>query len=270
MSVEWPLAYVNVDLADHLVKTTLLARCLFDNDIKAAARRANIDREVLDKILTISALLHDLGKASRYYLDRWRTKGELTFPYHEIISALFLFQASREARNEPMKACTFMTAAKIVSRHHVAMRGRHPRDYSVGDKRMKDLSRIVDGLDANDVISVLDKLLSQPATKIVDQELKFLKSNAQQLLHNLKLNMPQKISSLADLRKNPGYACGNMNELIVVRVCTGFLIVADNIVASYEGRDAEDYPTRVHVENWKKELKNINNCRINYDTIDLI
>ncbi len=261
MSVKWPLSYVNIDLADHLIKTTLIARCLFDNDIRVVARRANIDRDTLDKILTVSALLHDIGKASRYYLDKWKKEGKLAFPYHEIISALFLFQASHEALNQPTKSCTFMTAAQIVSRHHVAMKGRHPKDYSLKDKRIEDLAEIAEKLDASDIAELLDKLSSQPTMKTINEELEFLKHNLQRILSNLKHNIPQKISSLTELKKeNHSYICGNMNQLIVVRVCTGFLIIADNIVANHERRNTEDYPTKAYIESWKKELKNINNC----------
>ncbi|MEM1847030.1 MAG: CRISPR-associated endonuclease Cas3'' [Acidilobaceae archaeon] len=278
-NLEWPLAYAEgspedhqvVSLSDHLSNTAKMAFCLFDNDLEVLSKRARVDKKTLTKTLVLSAGLHDIGKASRYYLEKWFENRRLTFPYHEFLSALILYELYQryvdESKRERELACLFRTSAKIVSRHHSSMLNRHPSNHA----DMNLINGVRDAtqkITSSDVMKALEQLLCNMQLLcniwIVKDELDIIMTRVEDVISQLNKMENNDIKSIvmtiADLRSDPGDVCGNMNELVVVRTITGFLIIADNIVASYERRSTDDSPMPAYIGSWIRELERRLEC----------
>ncbi|MEM1830729.1 MAG: CRISPR-associated endonuclease Cas3'' [Desulfurococcaceae archaeon] len=286
VNLRWPLAfavisrrgYQDVSLAYHLCKTAELALCLFNNDfvdLDVLSRRAGVEKGTLIKVLALSAGLHDIGKASRHYMKSIYCEQEdfckLTFPYHEFLSALILYASSwpRLSTVDREVGCIFRTSAKVVSRHHSSMTARHPSDYA-NRRLIEGVAKAARALNGSDVRKVLEQLKHTCGMQVVSDELNTIRSMIENVISyfkstsesNLENNIKSMIRAIAMLNLNPGDACDGMNELVVVRTITGFLIVADNIVANRERRNVEDSPIPAYIESWNRELNHrLENCK---------
>ncbi|MEM2224386.1 MAG: CRISPR-associated endonuclease Cas3'' [Acidilobaceae archaeon] len=264
--LEWPLAYAEVtsegrrliiSLGDHLSNTTELALCMFNNDLRVLSKRASVGEDMLTKILALSTGLHDIGKASRYYCKRQDASGKLTFPYHEFLSALFLYILSWLSLgvSDSRLACIFRTSAKIVSRHHSSMPKRHPSNYT-DENLIRIVRDAVQEVEGSDIMRALQPLSHNTQIR---SELKIINSKINDIIPRLKNMRASEIGSvienIAKLSSNPRDMCDAMNELVVVRAITGFLIIADNIVASRERRGTSDSPIPAYIGSWNRELE---------------
>ncbi len=125
-----PLAYFEVRengdiryerLIDHSTAVACLASRVFGERLRRSLANEENLSAVLDKVLNISAYLHDLGKASDYYqvqVESIKKRfGSLSFWLHHIVSSLVLYE-SYIMKTDPI----LRYASEIVLRHHRAMK----------------------------------------------------------------------------------------------------------------------------------------------------
>jgi CRISPR-associated endonuclease Cas3-HD len=297
---EWPLAYAkcskgsidaHVKLLDHNVLTGMLIQQVFKDRIKV------LERSVLNvlslqeftqlnmvEIGYIAGLIHDLGKASPYYLERNLSiynedKFELSFPGHEHVIALILSRLAINEVNIKFKLI-YDLLAKIISRHHSAMPTRHPLTLwssstsgIVVERRYvgKDLEvirgevkkAVLDMYNASVVnyINDLSKLCgAEICKKIIDdlaEELmnRHIRNNFEKIVGDLAGRLTSfKVLGLG----KAGKVLEGKIELMIyklVSTLSGFLIVADNLAAQLEGRSSDDKSSKLYVEYWMRELK---------------
>ncbi|MGC9012668.1 CRISPR-associated endonuclease Cas3'', partial [Thermogladius sp.] len=165
-----PLAFLEVrdgrpvyeGLAQHSLAVACLAKQLFEERVKVLAGR---DLPSPTQLLAVSACLHDLGKASRYYQGEKRVEsvlrngGSLTFALHHVSTAVLLNLA--EAVDTPRAAPgsslrgLLRLAGHVALRHHQAMRVSASIE-ELDENKKRVLVGSVRGLNPDWVKEVLD------------------------------------------------------------------------------------------------------------------
>lgn len=251
---KWPLAYYNVRLGDHLNCVAWLAVNLFNKELEVLERR--VSESNLRDLLYLAGVTHDIGKASRFYEEKFNETKRLTFPYHEIVGALILHATSWKISWD-RGGRVLSIAAKIVSRHHAAMTGRHPRDLvqSKSTYMVDHVLNVLREIRVDDMSTLVDELLSRTPrslsiARIALEELKNkLESVVKEITSGRSRNVVQRdIESLATLDS------GESKEYILVASLTGMLMVADNLVANLERRKSSDGMTPLYIMSWSREL----------------
>lgn len=262
-SSTWPLAYEGVLLEEHLARTARLALVLFEEDLGVLEKRAGhlleLEPEDLKNALLLSALLHDVGKASRYYLEAYCMKeGKCRFVMHEIVSAGIALNAARRARDT--KTVRMLSiVAKTVARHHAAMECRHPRDLleRLGRRECTDRLRIlrdaITRLDASDIRAAVEKPLRElehlehaVSIELLEDAVGYLKSQA-----NGGAGIQFVSSLVRELAMKPPGRDGEAESALVASL-SGMLMVADNLVAGFCEKRSGDAPA--YSEHWRWEL----------------
>ncbi|MEM4849994.1 MAG: CRISPR-associated endonuclease Cas3'' [Desulfurococcaceae archaeon] len=268
----WPVAYAEVPgvcikLSDHLVKTAELINILFKNKLLFLDKLYENMREYFTSISEIAytaALLHDLGKASVTYLDKFRRemRSKVSFSLHEYVVSVILLNAAYRVTEEEdsdwlRKRNTLSLIAKIIARHHTAQKNRHP--YEISSRKI-DIN-VLKGLCRED--SKIHDLLIELKNKCIGPSCKEVIDSVKDEL--LKILSDKQIENYASahlrdicLFNLTGISDKQVFDIYkIVSAITGFLIIADNLVASYcEKRVSDDESTPVYVEYWVKELIN--------------
>jgi len=170
----WPVAYAEAggdkvalsDLGGHLKKVACLNKCLFSNRVSAVLARLELmgchnytiiaSRSKAGDLLYVTGLLHDLGKASSFYLSRTSDVDcKISFYNHEHVGAIVVLLAIIQENPEVQNRATL--AASIIARHHSAMEGRHP--WMLGKKTGKDR-------DMKDIAMAVTELLRDEDTRL--------------------------------------------------------------------------------------------------------
>jgi len=276
----WPFAFAECDaeklkvrvlLKDHLEDVARLSKLIFEERFTPAVVRG-IDPRLFDKVdpaevAYITGLIHDLGKASKYYLNSFTDRGRLTFPYHELVASVVILNAIDEyaVELEDHVLAVGDLVSKIISRHHSAMPSRHPLEVISGEGRRKqEMVRIVQAVEAmcdNLVVKFIEELLSKCGSfnvcstilKLLSRHLKS-SDGCERLareLHSLiaRLTEFNRLSGMGEVSSEDTYR--------LVAIYTGILMVADNIVATKEGRLSDDRLSPLYVKHWMKELREI-------------
>jgi CRISPR-associated endonuclease Cas3-HD len=283
----WPLAYgkceegrlvVNVKLEEHSKLTASIMKRLVETRFSPSVIR-NILPEVFRRVDPVDfaytiGLLHDIGKASTYYLERYvstlleRSREELdkklSFPYHEVVLALIMLHAT-EARGAELNETSLAAidlGAKVVSRHHSAMPDRHPLECDLRScKTSRDLREALKNMCKSEVVNLVDRLrdscndleLCSEVLSVLDMHLRDVK-NCLELSRSFSIPF----NKLVEFRSVSGMP--RLDALAVYRlvvVYTGALIVADNIAAFREGRESDERGTPLFVKHWVRELSGV-------------
>jgi len=293
----WPVAYAEVScssnlhavtLEEHLVSTAQLIVELFSERLNYLERRYKSAEHCigsLREMAYLTGLLHDLGKASVYYMNNFIAKtvggprrsehqekcreNKLQFVYHEYVAPLIIIhtlhnELSSHARDRSeiyAMINTYYTISRVIARHHAAMTERHPME----------LMNLMTGFGrtGNVLTEVLKGLCEKESN--VDDLLRVLKKNCmsrfcseflEKILSNLSAACTNPSSAMVHLKVLKAFdlkSCSGINEYDSYRIVStlaGFLIVADNMVASYcENRVSDDESTPAYVEIWRRELK---------------
>jgi len=202
----------------------------------------------LRRFLSVAAVLHDIGKASTYYRDRIYREGELSFWLHEYVSAIIIYRASRLDNVNSEDTKLLRTVAKVVSRHHSAMRDRHPLDLyerlRSDERTSKYLEKVLKHVDRDGIMDVLKENYT------------YLGRFREYIEEVLKSDLTGKIHDFLDQIKV------EKNEVPLVASLTGFLIASDCLVANSEGRESDDGHSPLYVKRWEEELgKSFIDCR---------
>jgi CRISPR-associated endonuclease Cas3-HD len=242
MCDKWPLAYKDKDveepLLDHLLVTACLTRCLFKDRAIVLVKRANvIDVDLVDHALYLLGFLHDIGKMSYYYRRHHCREGRISFPFHEYVSALLVYMAhNRLLMADERLSNLLKIVAKAIARHHAAMVERDLMSVQE-DKRAKEIIKnAIKELDP----SLLRELVAQGLAGGFPRYLASSIVNAREDL--VKASIPQQLENLRGAR-----------DRWLVAGLAGFLIVADNIVAS-KIRGSTDGHTPLYIKMWVEEL----------------
>ncbi|MFN3805378.1 MAG: CRISPR-associated endonuclease Cas3'' [Pyrobaculum sp.] len=243
---DWPLAAERVNLQSHLSKVAELSICLFEGELDILARKTGWGD--VRTAMWLSGYFHDVGKASRYYKERWEEGGRLSFPYHEYLSAIMLMELSNTDDDRLM--CIYKTSAKVVARHHTAMAGRHPS--MLYGQLAEVIKKALEGLEVEDVAKVLQGVghvgnMAQDIRQRMGDVIREAKGMEVGEITGI-------VEDLAILNERVE-VCGGLNELLTVRTLTGLLIIADNLAAGVEGRNPEDQPVPLYTRYWARELR---------------
>jgi CRISPR/Cas system-associated endonuclease Cas3-HD len=285
---DWPLAYGKciggslvggVKLEKHLELTAILVKHLVETRFPPYTIRDVLPEvfkyiDPIDFAYTIG-LLHDVGKASMYYLEHYveslkRSKGEIgekiSFPYHEFALALIMLHAIDMHATELDEASLvgMDLSARIISRHHSAMPDRHPLEYDPRSCRTSGvLKEVLKSMCRSEVANFVGKLRDLCNNlELCRRALSVLETHLRDDKNCLELSRAFSVpfSKLKGFRSVSGMP--RLDELAVYRlivVYTGLLIVGDNIAASRENRISDDESTPIFVKHWLRELSGILN-----------
>ncbi len=264
----WPLSYVFVNegiklvpLKDHLISTGKLMECLFSRRFKYISK---LDVNVSELLYTAGAL-HDLGKASRYYINIFKKIDghSISFYLHEYIMYVLTSYINTAASTERGKS-QFTEYVNILGeaivRHHVAMGGRHPAYILIRQEKNKrnKLAQII-----FNALKLLDPQSFIKTGYIVCGGYPFCKETMDRVKESYydvkNLSNIGAIIRLLEYRlkkmSNP-----NPTTLKVIQALSGALIIADNISALYERtsfeKDAEELKEDIpsFTAYWLREL----------------
>jgi len=244
----WPIAYPNIPLAKHLSNVAKLSLCLFDGKLHVLSRRFKnrISYEWLKEVLSVAAVLHDIGKASTYYKDRIYREGELSFWLHEYVSAIIIYRASRLDNVSPEDSKLLKTVAKVISRHHSAMRGRHPLDLY---ERLKSDERTSTYLE-----KVLEYVDRDAIMDVLKENSTYLGRFRGYIEEALESDLTGRMCDFLDQMVFGSKEKVEEDGVPLVASLTGFLIVSDCLVANSEGRESDDGHSPLYVKRWEEEL----------------
>jgi CRISPR/Cas system-associated endonuclease Cas3-HD len=218
-------------------------------------------------------LLHDVGKASTYYLERYKALLEgsreelvekLSFPYHEVVLALIVLHAAeaRGAELDETSLAAIDLGAKAISRHHSAMPDRHPLECDLrSSKTSRDLREALKNMCKSEVVNLVDRLKdSCNDLELCSEVLSVLEAHLRDIKNCLELSRSFSVpfNKLVEFRSVSGMP--RLDALAVYRVVvvyTGALIVADNIAAFREGRESDERGTPLFVKHWVRELSGV-------------
>jgi CRISPR-associated endonuclease Cas3-HD len=262
--LQTPLAYLEVSddkpdyepLLDHLAQTSTEIEVLFSNRLRVLEEKTrstfNWERGELLEFAKAIGLLHDIGKASRKYIEEFQKKlalqeQKLTFPQHEIVAGILIYHLSSniEDSNHRRRA---RLAARVIARHHAAMESRHP--VKVRDRCKKEFLReVLEKIDYSVIEQVrtvcrgheLCEILSKkPESRVVREG-------------NFCTDFVTELARISDMRET----AGRVHDFILLNALTGMLVVADNLVA-YRNRERSksttDGSTPLYVKHWLCEL----------------
>ena len=280
----WPLAYgvckegrlaSSVELEKHSKLTASIMKRLVETRFSPSVIR-NILPEVFRRVDPVDfaytiGLLHDVGKASTYYLERYVSTllegpreelvEKLSFPYHEVVLALIMLHATeaRGAELDETSLAAIDLGAKVVSRHHSAMPDRHPLECDLRSYRTsRDLREALKNMCKSEVVNLVDRLKdSCNDLELCSEVLSVLEAHLRDVKNCLELSRSFSVpfNKLVEFRSVSGMP--RLDALAVYRVVvvyTGALIVADNIAAFREGRESDERGTPLFVKHWIREL----------------
>ena len=254
----WPPAYYEasgrgVPLPNHASLTSKIALMAFEDRFKVLENilcKAGIKVDVEGLVEAIS-LLHDVGKASKYYYCKPLRHTKMSFKLHEYVPSLLLAYKAHESDNVFEKQ-VLKLVGKVISRHHTAMRERHPQN--LGQQDLGEIVKILkEFLENRDLVLKLLSELRKSCTRgntcqsIIDNFANYLK------------NLDSVGKAFSDVQSVNIYRrmlanIGNIHEYKAVAGLTGVLIVADNVAASCEGRVSDDEKTPSYTSYWIREL----------------
>ncbi len=202
--------------------------------------------------------LHDAGKASPYYRDRGSFYG------HEMVGAALAYSAASRLGKEgygPL-ALAMHIASWAIARHHSAMRERHPKylaesapDVRGDAERVEDLVRA-----ASEALKALKRepgcleealprpLQRPPLGDAIMEALEGVGAEPGDVRRYAK-ELSSYLGRAGVVYEIPAHAW-----LASVWIASGALIVADILVARFEGRSSDDGSSSVYVESWMREL----------------
>jgi CRISPR/Cas system-associated endonuclease Cas3-HD len=191
-------------------------------------------------LLKLSAYLHDLGKASKYYYHGTGIlqEGEpLSFWLHHVVSSLIL-QTSHLLRTDEV----LQYSSYIVLRHHQAMRSTLEVRISIEEKESSHIYQVVKGLNTDWVerivyTGVAKGFIESSHSKVVLEAVRALGMYSE-----------KSITVLVDaVVRNSGVLDPGIRRLVIS--VAGALIVADNVISSFNrGGD------NLLVDMWMREL----------------
>lgn len=289
----WPLAYADlskgiyVDLKDHLVRTAHAVVRLFANRIRYLSWVCKHLEDLLGPVEALAflvGLLHDLGKASTYYLNNYLGRSskdrlpKITFGLHEHIASLLLSSIGYKVLDSTStydidvlkvsRACIVL--ARVIARHHAAMPNRHPRVLLDREGQcVKELTQAVEGICSHKVYDLLEKLGNECERLYSKHSSGFCKKlvvNVKEHLKNIcedecRMDPYCWKKYLVNYKALTGFKLQDYQNLLydsyrLTISLAGFLIVADNLVASYcENRASDDRATPAFIEDWRRELQ---------------
>ena len=174
-----PLAYrdarITVPLPEHLrrvagfILSTGLSELLSAAGVRLGLGEALPPGLDMARIGVLAGLLHDIGKASRLYHERWGSK---KFYGHEYVSALLLLRAADNAREGRENwACLYMLLANTVARHHSAMASRAPPCLKTRPKTGYKLERLCEARKRRVLFRTVQEALSSLEALMVEHVL---------------------------------------------------------------------------------------------------
>jgi len=273
--LQTPLAYLEVSddkpdyepLLDHLAQTSTEIEVLFSNRLRVLEERTrntfNWERGELLEFAKAIGLLHDIGKASRKYIEEFHEKTskkysekfqknlalqeqKLTFPQHEIVAGILIYHLSSNIEDSNARRRARL-AARVIARHHAAMESRHPA--KVRDRCKKEFLR-----------EVLEKInysvIEQVRTVCRGHELCEILSRKPESRVVREGNFcTDFVTELARISDTPE-STGRVHDFILLNALTGMLVVADNLVAyrNRRSKSTTDGSTPLYVKHWLCEL----------------
>jgi CRISPR-associated endonuclease Cas3-HD len=274
--LQTPLAYLEVKddkldcepLLDHLAQTSIEIEVLFGDRLRVLEEKTrgtfNWGRGELLEFAKAIGLLHDIGKASRKYVEEFHGKisrkyGEkfqrkpcaeelkLTFPQHEIVASILIYHLSSNIEDSNARRRARL-AARVIARHHAAMESRHPA--KVRDRCKKEFLReVLEKIDYSVIEQAramcrgheLCEILSRkPESRVVREG-------------NFCTDFVTELARTSDMRE----PAGRVHDFILLNALTGMLVVADNLVAyrnRKRSRSTTDGSTPLYVKHWLCEL----------------
>jgi len=265
--LQTPLAYLEVKdgkpdcepLLDHLAQTSTEIEVLFSNRLRVLEEKTrntfNWERRELLEFAKAIGLLHDIGKASRKYVEEFHEKFQkklalqelkLTFPQHEIVAGILIYHLSSNIEDSNARRRAGL-AARVIARHHAAMESRHPA--KVRDRCKKEFLReVLEKIDYSVIEQVraacrghelCDILSRKPESRVVREG-------------NFCTDFVTELARISDIPES----AGRVHDFILLNALTGMLVVADNLVA-YRNRGSKsttDGSTPLYIKHWLCEL----------------
>ena len=230
MALEWPIADFEhrTRLDEHLENVTAFSLGFFGEKLRRL-KVAGSPR--LEGALALASALHDLGKSSEAYMGRGN------FSLHEHVSAIIVYEASKKCSSEEGRRVLEL-AAKAIARHHVAMGDRRP--HVVARERQHEVLAALSGVRPEH---------SRRALSWIGELAGLVEETIQGLNPDIG-HVEGTLNYLSRLR-GPG-------ERRAVWIVSGYLIVSDILVASYErglkrGEGGEE-GLRAYSIYWLREL----------------
>jgi len=225
-------------LIEHSLATACLASRMFSERLyRTFSGSVNVD---VTYLLKLSAYLHDLGKASKYYYHGTGIlqEGEpLSFWLHHVVSSLIL-QTSHLLRTDEV----LQYSSYIVLRHHQAMRSTLEVRISIEEKESSHIYQVVKGLNTDWVerivyTGVAKGFIESSHSKVVLEAVRALGMYSE-----------KSITVLVDaVVRNSGVLDPGIRRLVIS--VAGALIVADNVISLFNrGGD------NLLVDMWMREL----------------
>lgn len=271
---DWPVAYAEYrersrqpviePLHRHLLITSALSVELFKDRLGVIEKRIRWERGELVAIMSLAALLHDVAKSSRYYLERFKESGDtkISFWLHELAGAVLLEMArissTGSAEYEGSIDRALRVIARSIARHHSAMDDRHPGqliDRVLGDRNsMRYLENILRSIDPGFVDSLRGLIPCRYGSIGGD----FCDKVFQRLGDAIEsINEDDRLSGkVHDILRSRiiAKAGSHVDELLAVHTVTGFLVIADNIAAHLGRGVSDDGTSPAYVRHWVCEL----------------
>jgi CRISPR-associated endonuclease Cas3-HD len=279
--LQTPLAYLEVKngelshepLLDHLAQTSTEIEVLFSNRLRVLEERTrdafNWERGELLEFARVIGLLHDIGKASRKYVEEFHEKtskkysekfqrkpcteeSKLTFPQHEIVAGILIYHLSSNIEDSNARRRARL-AARVIARHHAAMESRHPA--KVRDRCKKESLKFLRFL--REVLEKIDySVIEQVRAVCRGHELcEILSKKPESRVVREGNFCTDFVTELARISDTPE-STGRVHDFILLNALTGMLVVADNLVA-YRNRGSKsttDGSTPLYVKHWLCEL----------------
>ncbi len=256
-----------LSLQEHLARTAYIAYSLFRKRIEVDSGPLGQLNRLFEArgqrpatmILVLAALLHDVGKASSIYGPR---EGEtrVTYPMHEHASShlvgLKVLDSYSSNRGNIECSRGLRLVAAVISRHHSAMKCRHPDELDGHDCRWgkRILQRAVAGITWERVQDALPGrvrgIVGDLLVRGYNQKRDTNKENLDKTLR-MTISMTTSRGILKDIGRSLGPWI-----LPSVQALTGALIVSDILVAWRErcsGGECGE-PDKAYARSWLREL----------------